>query len=214
MSQNSKSKSNPRPKRPSDELYNLRRRLRRNIASLEKNRDSLTRGQRNNLEYFRVQLENLTPIKGMRSTEDILKSEESNTLRRRLNTALQPRGLQGRQRREFEVESDILKSNLAKSSKKGGEALDVNSLRAVVFMQATRQHWQGLPMEDRFKNIIEGMGVNSLAEVMAEVQRANPEVFAILDSAELNTDSDAFDTRDDERVNYPSKQLMAKINFV
>ena len=136
----------PRKKKVSDELYNLRRRLNRNIASLEKS-DRLTEGQRSNLEYFKQMREELTTIRGQRSASDILHSESAQKLKWRLENALQRQGIRGEQRRRLDFEKDVFSASLQEAGRKSDSTPSRASLQAVVFMQATKQHWQGLPAD-------------------------------------------------------------------
>lgn len=217
----------PRKKKVSDELYNLRRRLNRNIASLEK-ADRLTEGQRSNLEYFKQMRGELTTIRGQRSASDILHSESAQKLKWRLENALQRQGIRGEQRRRLDFEKDVFSASLQEAGRKSDSTPSRASLQAVVFMQATKQHWQGLPADQRIDAVLEGLGVNSLSAALEIVKANNPEVFAQLQgpmqAASSDDDGDfegydsegngIFEEGDEGIVNYPSKRLLGIVRFV
>ena len=219
----------PRKKKVSDELYNLRRRLNRNIASLEK-ADRLTEGQRSNLEYFKQMRGELTTIRGQRSASDILHSESTQKLKWRLDNALQRQGVRGEARRRLDFEKDVFSASLQEAGRKSDSTPSRASLQAVVFMQATKQHWQGLPSDQRLDAVLEGLGVNSLSAAMEIVKAKNPEVFAQLqgpmrgdglDGYDSEDDFDGYDSEngifeeeDEGIVNYPSKRLLGMVRFV
>ena len=84
-------------------------------------------------------------------------------------------------------------------------------------MQATKQHWQGLPSDQRLDAVLEGLGVNSLSAAMEIVKEKNPEVFAQLQGPMRGYDSEEdgiFEEGDEGIVNYPSKRLLGMVRFV
>lgn len=171
-----KKSSNPRPKTEADELYNARRRLKRQMERLEK------------------ELAGATSSTGKRAVRQYL-SEMGSALQKSygLGTAAQrsqaikllgqyKTGQIGRRAVQSSNYVFAQQLNLATAGKKtvlgaNGEA------KARIFYRATQRFWEGAPLGSRNENIMRALGTDSLAEAYERVMREQEEALDALENA-------------------------------
>lgn len=153
-----------RAKRASDEAYNVRRRAKRYISSLEKQLGKTTSDAgRRSLENYIGNLKD-----AVRGSYQWAGKDESAKSLNILREQTRGGGRGGASRANFVFQQQIGLASKGKKSTLDSDA-GVGQAKAKIFYRATQRMWEGAPPQERNKRIMAAMGTNSLSEAYEKV---------------------------------------------
>lgn len=151
----------PRAKRKSDELYNERRRAKRLVARIKKQKFRTVREQQAAQSYvgnLQKQIERTYISKGV-EVEEAFKVAKALSVQTRRDVRTASQRANEIFTREMNLASSGNESTLGERGKQ----------YVKIFYAATQSMWEGLPLEMRNKAILADMGIDSLREAFINV---------------------------------------------
>lgn len=172
-----------RKKTASDEIYNQRRRARRELARIEKQLDSgsLSAGEMRRMTDYaarlRTSIENSyiqkNVVRGMNRKERKALSANAKQALRSAGATLESiaRGRNATDRENMQFAEKMRRAKHGEPS--GMSGMDKYSVQ--MFYVATKRLWQGVHLNQRNETIMKALGTNSLEEAYRVVMHANRE---------------------------------------
>lgn len=171
-----KKSSNPRPKTEADELYNARRRLKRQMAKLEKELAGATSstGKRAVRQYLNEMGSALQKSYGLGTA-----AQRSQAIKLLGQYRTGKIGMRAVQSSNYVFAQQLSLATAGKKTVLGanGEA------KARIFYRATQRFWEGAPLGSRNENIMRALGTDSLAEAYERVMFEQADALEALENA-------------------------------
>lgn len=161
-----------RKRKPSDDVYNARRKAKRYVQSLQTQLSKTSsEAGRASLQAYISNLETQIAKTYRSSGSDQRKALQ--VLRQQTDKTT---GTNARSRANFVFQQQIGLASRAQESSLGGGA--EGRAKTKIFYRATQKYWQGAPNEERNKRIMAAMGVDSLSEAYDIIMSENEEALA------------------------------------
>lgn len=202
----------PRAKRASDEVYNARRRAKRQAARFEKQAKAETdAAQRNRLVRTAKELRGYAA-----QTYADKKRQFSESVEKAVSKISELYKNIG-QKMGKEQRSDAMfrrELNRAATGETSTQLGKYGQQKFKIFMRATQRMWEGKPAEERYNAIIEGMGVSSLEEAFRQVMKKNRKTVKEMEKEFSGRDTSGFGEEGGSQEEEPSPDYLYYVKMI